>query len=160
MNVGQSRLRVLVVENEVLLQLEMEDMLSELGHEIVGWASRARTAIAETERTRPDVVLMDIQLDGPRDGIEAAHEIRERFGITSLFMTGSNDSDTYRRALATRPLGYLRKPFMLSDLRSALKPLLGMSHERAVSPTHTAPMANAQFAFFDMARKTSPSSFD
>ena len=126
MSAGQSRLRVLVVENEALLRLTAEDMLLELGHEIVGWASRARTAIAEAELRQPDVVLMDIQLDGPRDGIDAAREIRSRFGITSLFMTGLSDPDTYRRALTARPLGYLRKPLQLSDLKSALHALVGM----------------------------------
>jgi len=123
MTANKKRLRVLIVENEMLLQLVAEDMLEELGHEVVGWASRASSAIAETEKVRPDCVLMDIQLDGSRDGIEAARLIKERFGIQSLFMTGSNDEDTYRRALKAKPLGYLKKPLWLPDVQSALASL-------------------------------------
>lgn len=120
MTARRFRLRVLVVENEVLLRLLAEEMLLDLGHEIVAEASTAQRAIAEADRMRPDIVLMDIQLDGPGDGIDAAREIRNRFGIASLFMTGCADPDTRRRALLTRPLGYLAKPLSLTDLDEAL----------------------------------------
>jgi len=122
---GQKKLRVLIVENELLLQLAAEDLLQQLGHEVVGWATRASTAIAEAERTHPDFVLMDIELDGARDGIDAAHHIKDRFGIRSLFMTGSSDEEIVRRARNAKPLGYLQKPLWLSDLESALAPLAG-----------------------------------
>jgi DNA-binding NarL/FixJ family response regulator len=156
MTAGQPKLRVVLVENEALLRLAAEEMLLELGHEIVGWANRARIAIAETERTRPDLVLMDIQLDGPRDGVEAAHEIRNKFGIASLFMTGSTDTNTYQRALRTQPLGYLHKPFLLPELRSALAPL---AHTPAASRP-VSPMMTVQFVSFDMARKKPSDSSD
>lgn len=120
MTARRHRLRVLVVENEVLLRLLAEEMLLDLGHEIVGEASTAQGAIAEAERTRPDIVLMDIQLDGKGDGIDAAREIRNRLGIASLFMTGCSDPDTYKRALLTQPLGYLRKPLSFADVDKAL----------------------------------------
>lgn len=123
MGAGPPRLRVLVVENEPLLRHAAEEMLLELGHEIVGSASRARTAIADVDRMRPDVVLMDIQLDGSRDGVDTAREIRDRFGIASVFVTGAMDEATCQRAHAARPLGYLRKPLQLPALQAALAPL-------------------------------------
>lgn len=159
MSVSQSSLRVLVVENDVLLRLTAEDMLLGLGHEIVGWANRARMAIAEAERTLPDVVLMDIQLDGPRDGIDAAREIRNRFGISSLFMTGAADSDTYRRALTAHPVAYVRKPLLLLDLKSALDPLVRV-RGADTSTIHAPPAANVQFVSFDMARRSPRDGFD
>jgi CheY-like chemotaxis protein len=118
---GQAGLRALVVENEFWLRLDAEETLLELGHDVVGWADRARTAIAEAERTRPDFVLMDIQLDGVRDGIEAARVIKDAFGIPSLFVTGSADPTLRNRAMRTEPLGYLQKPFAPDELQSALK---------------------------------------
>jgi CheY-like chemotaxis protein len=121
----QKKLRVLIVENEFLLQLAAEDLLQQLGHEAIGWATRASSAIAETERKRPDCVLMDIELDGARDGIDAARHIKERFGVRSLFMTGSSSEEIARRARNAKPLGYLQKPLSLSDLESALAPLAG-----------------------------------
>lgn len=129
MNDGQQKLRVLVVENEMLLRLTAEDLLEELGHEIVGWASRAGGAVAEAERAQPDVVLMDIQLDGSGDGIEAAHEIRNRFGIASVFMTGMSDKETYQRAVTAKPVAYLRKPLSLPDLKTAFVRFAGNGQE-------------------------------
>jgi len=118
---GQTRLRVLVVENEMWLRIDAEETLLDLGHDVVGWASRARTAIAEARRVRPDFVLMDIQLDGARDGIETARIIRDTYGIPSLFVTGSTDAALQKRAMETQPLGYLQKPIVRSELRSALE---------------------------------------
>ena len=120
MAVGQARLRVLVVENEMLLKIVAEELLVELGHEPAASASTAEGAVAEAERTRPDVVLMDIQLDGTGDGIDAAHKIRDRLNIVSLFATGDANAETRKRALMTRPLGYLLKPLTLNKLKAAL----------------------------------------
>lgn len=120
MTARQPRLRILVVENEIMLRLVAEKIVLELGHDIVGWASSAQGAIAEAERTRPDIVLMDIQLDGEGDGVDAAREIRDRLGIASLFMTGRTDPETHNRALLTRPLGYLLKPLAHADLDAVL----------------------------------------
>jgi len=153
------RLRVLVVENEPLLRLDAEDALQDLGHDVVGWAGCVRIAITEAERTHPDVVLMDIQLDGPGDGIDAAHEIRNRFGIPSLFVTGSSGGETYQRALAAQPLGYLRKPLVLSDLQRALAPLLGTrAPDAGVIPSPS--VANVRFVSFNMSRRGTSESFE
>lgn len=130
------RLRILIVENEFLLSLMAEDIVLDLGHEVVGYASSAATAVAQVERTRPDIVLMDVQLDGEGDGVDAAREIKDRLGIASLFMTGCADVETHRRALQIRPLGYLQKPLSPTDLASALAryPLIAASHPPAPDP--------------------------
>lgn len=132
---AQPKLRILVVENDILLQLAAKVMLVELDHAVVGCASSAQGAIAEAERTRPDVVLMDIELNGPGDGIDAASEIWSRLGVISLFMTGATDDSTRQRALAICPLGYLPKPVTLNDLRGALDRLPRVAVERPVTQT-------------------------
>ena len=141
MTARQTRLRVLVVENEMLLRLVAEEMVLKLGHEIVGSATSAQGAITEAERTRPHIVLMDIQLDGDGDGIDAAHEIRDRLGIASIFMTGCADPETRKRACVTRPLDYLQKPLTLASLRAALDRLPGVAVPSALpwEPIHPQP---------------------
>lgn len=131
---AQAGLRILVVENEFWLRLDAEETLLELGHEVVGWASRACIAISEAERTRPDLILMDIQLDGTRDGIEAARVIRDMFGIPSLFVTGSADPALRKRAMKTEPLGYLQKPFTSAQLQSIFKDFCKTSNGDASRP--------------------------
>ena len=138
MTARQTRLRVLVVENEMLLRLVAEEMVLKLGHEIVGSATSAQGAITEAERTRPHIVLMDIQLDGDGDGIDAAHEIRDRLGIASIFMTGCADPETRKRACVTRPLDYLQKPLTLASLCAALDrvPSVAVARSLPSEPPH------------------------
>jgi two-component system, response regulator PdtaR len=121
MTVRTGGLRVLVVENEALVRAHVERFLLDLGHSIAGSARSAQRAIAEAERTRPDLVLMDIGLDGPEDGIYAARQIRDRFGIPSIFMSGLPDLDTCDRAALAEPLAHLAKPVSLEQLDEALR---------------------------------------
>jgi two-component system, response regulator PdtaR len=120
MTVRGAGLRVLVVENEPLLRAFVEELVVRLGHGVAGCASSAQRAIEEAGRTCPDVVFMDIELDGPEDGIYAAREIRDRLGIPSLFMTGRTDLGTRKRALSAHPLAYLLKPVSSTQLAEAL----------------------------------------
>lgn len=114
------KLRIVIVENEFLLRLLAEDMVMSLGHEVVGWAHTADEAVQVANHSQPDLMLMDIQIDGDRDGIEAAKEIKSRFGIASLFVTGMSDRRTRERASALEPLGYLEKPLTIDGLDRAL----------------------------------------
>lgn len=113
-------LRVLIVEDEFFISLDTKELLLEMGHAVVGIATSAEHAITIAERERPDVVLMDIRLNGVRDGIEAADEIRARLGIGSIFVTANADLGTRERAKAVQPLGFLEKPFTQQRLAAAL----------------------------------------
>lgn len=121
------KLRIIIVENELLLRLLAEDLVVALGHEVVGWAHSAEEAVRAADRSRPDLMLMDIQLDGDRDGIEAAKEIKDRFCTPSLFVTGLSDRHTRERAAALEPLGYLEKPLTIDGLDRSLFPLVARS---------------------------------
>jgi CheY-like chemotaxis protein len=111
-------LRVLIVEDEFFISLHTTGLLQALGHVAVAVAVSADQAVAIAERERPDVVLMDIRLLGPRDGIDAAEEITRRLGIGSIFVTANTDPQTRRRAEAVRPLGFLEKPLTEQRLSS------------------------------------------
>jgi two-component system, response regulator PdtaR len=119
-DVAARSLRVLIVEDEFFISLYTKELVEELGHVVVGIAVSADQAVNVAERERPDVVLMDIRLNGSRDGIEAADEIRKRLGIGSIFVTANTDPQTRQRAQASRPFGFLEKPLTEQRLKIGL----------------------------------------
>ena len=116
-------LRVMVVEDEFFISLRIKELLEALGHVVVAVAVSADEAVNIAEKERPEVVLMDIRLIGSRDGIDAAEEIRRRFGIGSIFVTANTDPQTRQRAQAAQPLGFLEKPLTEQRLRLGLSRL-------------------------------------
>ena len=124
--VGQAETRrVLIVEDEFFIALDTQSVVEELGHVVVGIAVSADQAVDVVARERPDVVLMDIRIVGPRDGIAAAAEIRARYGVGSIFVTANTDPATLERARAVEPLGVLQKPLTRALLRDMLGRLGG-----------------------------------
>jgi len=115
------RPRVLIVEDEFFVAMDAEDSLTDAGFQVIGIAATADAAVALAESQAPDIVLMDIRLVGARDGIEAAAEIRDRFGIPSVFATAQSDPVTRRRAEAVGPLGWLAKPYTRREVSEALR---------------------------------------
>ena len=118
--VGSRSLRVLIVEDEFFISLDTKELLEALGHAVVGVAVSADQAVQLAEREKPDVVLMDIRLNGDRDGIQAAEEIYGRLGIKSIFVSANSDPPTRERAAALQPLGILDKPLTLPRLQAGL----------------------------------------
>ncbi len=111
--------RVLVVEDEGLIAHDIASRLESLGHAVVDTVSTADEAVALAPQA--DVVLMDIRIDGPRDGIEAAREIRARHHVPVIFLTAHADRSTLDRAKLTGPFAYLVKPLSTNALQSALE---------------------------------------
>jgi two-component system, response regulator PdtaR len=124
---GSAQLQVLVVENHELLAVGLELLLTQLGHKAVDVVGTGEEAIAAAERYRPDLILMDIGLDGEMDGIEAAQEIRARFGIRSLFFTGMADPETRQRAALVEPIAFLDKTSSKADLARIISTFNGES---------------------------------
>lgn len=116
----KSSLKILIVEDEFFIALDVEEQARSLGHTVVGTAVTAEEAVRMAGETQPDVVLMDIRLGGATDGIAAALDIRSRYGIDSIFVTANTDPHTLRRAEAIKPLGVLEKPITLERLRAQL----------------------------------------
>ena len=112
---------ILVVEDESIVALDLKNGLRSLGYSVPALASSGEEAIQEAAETRPDLVLMDIQLRGDMDGIEAAGEIRARFDIPVLYLTAFADDDIVRRARSTEPYGYLIKPFEERQLHTSIE---------------------------------------
>ena len=113
--------RVLVVEDETIVAMDLTDNLRILGYDVVGTAASGKDAINKAESTRPDIVLMDIMLKGNMDGVEAAEIIRSQVNIPVIFLTACADDKTLERAKVTEPFGYLIKPFEERELRSHIE---------------------------------------
>jgi DNA-binding response OmpR family regulator len=108
--------RILVVEDEVLIAEEIRERLSRLGGEIVDVVDSGSAAQRTAEVLRPDLVLMDIRLKGTMTGIEAAEAMRRKLRIPVIFLTAHSDWETVLRAKKSDPYGYILKPFQESDL--------------------------------------------
>lgn len=116
--------RVMIVEDEFIVALDLETTLEGAGFEVVGVASNAADAVLIAEQQRPSVVVMDVRIAGERDGIEAAVEIYERFGIRSLFATAYRDPATLARASHANAAGWLTKPYSSQALITAVQAAL------------------------------------
>lgn len=111
--------RVLVVEDEGLIALDIATRLAALGHQIIGTVATAEEAIAQAGAA--DVVLMDIHIDGPDDGIAAAQEIRARHDVPVVFLTAHADRATLERAKGAGPFGYIVKPLGPASLHTSIE---------------------------------------
>lgn len=116
--------RILVVEDDNIVVMELRDRLESLGCLVVGVASSGNAAIETAAVTQPDLVLMDIRLKGSMDGVEAAAEIRARWNIPVVYLTAYADEDTLHRAKITEPFGYIIKPFEQRELHAAIETAL------------------------------------
>jgi len=122
--------RILVVEDERIVARDLAGALTELGYVVPATVATGEGAIEQARDLQPDVVLMDIRLPGPIDGIQAASTVREEHDIPVIFLTAHSDDDTLRRAMETEPVGYLVKPFYPPQLRCAIEIAL---HRREIN---------------------------
>lgn len=112
--------RVLIVEDEGIGAMDLKYTLEALGHEVIYIASRGEEAIEKSLEMLPDLVLMDIILKGDIDGITAAEELR-KFDIPFIYLTANSENATQKRALATKPQGYILKPFENKELKETVE---------------------------------------
>ena len=104
-------LRILVVENERVMARDLREILVTLGYEVVGPATNFADAVALAMEHSPDLALLDIHIDGARDGIALATEFREDHSMAIAFLTSHADHETVLKTAVVRPNGYLIKPF-------------------------------------------------
>lgn len=113
--------KILIVEDQSIVAMDIQNRLKSLNYIVTGTASSGAGAVKKAEETSPDLVLMDIMLKGDMDGVQAAEEIRYRFGIPVVYLTAYADSNTLQRARVTEPFGYLLKPFQERELHSTIE---------------------------------------
>jgi DNA-binding LytR/AlgR family response regulator len=119
-------MRILIVEDDPIIGADLEDRLQELGYETLGPVSTGEEAIAFfSQNPTPDLVLMDIQLDGQMDGVETVRQIQQKYASTFIFLTSNSDDATFARAKSVKPNAFLSKPFRGRDLKHAIELALG-----------------------------------
>ena len=112
-----SKAKIMIVEDEWTVADDIKMFLERLGYTVTSISSSGDEAIQNAEKDKPDLVLMDIVLEGEMDGIEAANEIRTRFNIPIVYLTAYADDKILERAKITEPSGYIVKPFVNEDLK-------------------------------------------
>ncbi len=124
-----SKARILVVEDERITAEDIKDGLKSLGYEVPAVVHSGEEAVLKAGELQPDLILMDIQLEGKMDGIEAAGQIKKDFDIPVIYLTAYSDEGTVKRAKMTEPSGYVlkepsgfvHKPFKESELHTIIE---------------------------------------
>ncbi len=111
MDPTRKKARILVVEDESIVALDMRSRLASMGYEVVGIAASGEEALDLVRRTSPELILMDIKLQGDLDGVDTADRIKQRDDIPIIFVTAFADERTLARAKVTQAFGYILKPF-------------------------------------------------
>ena len=107
---------ILIVEDEFVSYMHVKILLEKNGYSTEDICRSGEDAVNRINGSKPDLIIMDIILDGDIDGIEAAKQIRTRYDIPIIFLTASSDEFTCKRALEVTMAGYIRKPFNKHEL--------------------------------------------
>ena len=113
--------KILVVEDEIIIAIDLKMRLENLGYHVSDIAVNGKDAINKTGKYNPDLVLMDILLNGEIDGIETAQQIRKLYNIPFIYVTGSYDNTILERAKITEPSGFIKKPFDNTEIQNAIQ---------------------------------------
>lgn len=112
--------KVLIVEDESLVALEIAETVGSYGFEVIGICAKGDDALGICETLHPNIILMDIRIKGKYDGIETARKIRGLYRPAIIFLTAFSDSEYIEKAVALQPLGYLIKPIDSKELYALL----------------------------------------
>ena len=121
--------RILVVDDQWLIRLEVEEMLTALGYSVVGLAETGRQAVEMARNLRPDLILMDVVMPGELNGIEAAGIIKSETDIAIIFISGYGEPEYIEKAKKIEPFGYVMKPFDEREVRAFVEIAL---HKKAM----------------------------
>jgi two-component system cell cycle sensor histidine kinase/response regulator CckA len=120
-------IQILVVDDEPVIGKDVQRSLQGLGYTVPGIAGDGASALEMTGRINPDLIIMDVRLNGEMDGIETAMEIKRSYGTPVVYLTALADEETIARAKETEPYGFLLKPFNERELRSVVEMALARS---------------------------------
>ncbi|MFK5958245.1 MAG: response regulator [Lutibacter sp.] len=122
--------KILIVEDEPIIASDIEMSLEEIGYEVIGIEENAESALQSIKNNKPDLVLLDINLEGDMDGIILAQDINLYFNIPFVFLTSNTDNLTINRVKRTKPAGFIVKPFSEKDLQSSIEIALFQKNDK------------------------------
>ena len=116
----EAPLRVLIIEDDLFMATHMEESLIGTGYLVCGKAANYHTAVELMQQTEPDIVLVDIMLQGPADGITTVKELMRIKWVPVIYLTGNSEPQTFNRAKSTFPAAFLHKPFRIRELAAQI----------------------------------------
>jgi DNA-binding NarL/FixJ family response regulator len=116
--------KIMVVDDEILINTALQKTLKSIGYEIAGAANSGEKAVAVARDSKPDLILMDIRMPGKMDGIDASVRIRRDMDIPVIFLTAFGDDRSIERSKNAEPYGYIIKPFQKTQLKAAIETAL------------------------------------
>jgi len=114
-------IKILIVEDEMIIGAKISMQLSNLGYQVIGLLPRGEDAIVHVQESKPDLVLMDINLKGGMDGIETAAQLQQHVNVPIIYLTANADEPTFNRAKTTKPYAFISKPYKQLDLQRAIE---------------------------------------
>lgn len=120
---------IFIVEDEVIIAEDLAGSLKDIGHTVVGMEHDADGALEAIKATDPDVVLLDIHVEGVKDGIELGQSIRDELDLPIIYISAYIDPVTRTRAMQTNPVSFLSKPFDDKELEVAIKFAIGKGNK-------------------------------
>ncbi len=127
--------KILIVEDEPLIAMDIKGILRRNNYNVIGVAHDSETALDMIYNRQPDLILMDINIEGHKDGVEVAEVVQEKYNIPVIFLTSYSDDNTLARAEKTLPYAYVVKPFEERNLKSAIKIALFSFNSNSSSKT-------------------------
>jgi len=125
--------KILIVEDEPVIATDIEMTLEDLGYHVIGIEDNATDALKAIRKHKPDLVLLDINLEGDDDGVMLAHDINDEFQIPFVYLTSNADKLTINRVKRTHPAGFIVKPFNEKDLQSNIEIALFSGQDKDAS---------------------------
>jgi signal transduction histidine kinase len=139
-----NRARIMVVEDERIVAMHLRQQLIKLGYDVSAPLASGETALLQIEQMRPDLILMDIHIDGQVDGIETAARVPRDYHIPVIYLTAYSEPATLDRARATKPYGYLIKPFSERELHATIQMALERTRADQIERRSAATLRQAQ----------------
>ena len=116
--------KILVVEDEAIVRMDIETRLKSMDYVVIGHASSGQEAIQKANRLKPNLILMDIKIQGDIDGIHTARQIKEQLDVPIIFVTAHADGETIKRAKVAASFGYILKPINSRELNAVIEMVL------------------------------------
>ncbi len=116
-----SRNKILIVEDEAVVSLDIARRLEKMGYDVIGRLASGEEALELVQEERPDLVLMDINLQGEMDGIQTATTLYKEHNLPVIYLTAYAGEGTLERAKESKPYGYILKPFKERELHAAIE---------------------------------------
>lgn len=117
----EQRIKILIVEDEMLIGAKISLFLTELGYEVTAILPRAEEALLHVQDNLPDIALLDVRLKGDMDGVTLAELLQKQHNLPIIFLTANSDDATFNRAKAAKPFAFLAKPFRKAELQRAIE---------------------------------------